>query len=152
MLADDLFRKQLTATTSQLADWAGKSSGAGQFEIREGNGYWSLSARPQTPGACPATLVLRSDQKFDLSLAGHSFEDRTIEDLSLFPAIFEAVGQGNVERVTLTSALTGAPLAVETRVLLGGGRVWREFRDAGRPGPPMEAVIEETARYLPYKR
>lgn len=151
MLADDLFRKQLAATTSQLSAWADTYRGAGQFDIREGNGFWSLSAKPQTPGACPATLVLRSDQKFDLSLAGHSYEDRSIEDLSLFPALFEAVGQGNVERVSLTSALTGALLAVETRVLLGGGRNWCEHRNTGSDSN-ADAVIEETVRYLPYKR
>lgn len=151
MLADDLFRNQLAATTSQLSAWADTYRGTGQFDIREGNGFWSLSAKPQTPGACPATLVLRSDQKFDLSLAGHSYEDRSIEDLTLFPALFEAVGQGNVERVSLTSALTGARLAVETRVLLGGGRIWSERRDTGSTAN-ADAVIEETVRYLPYKR
>lgn len=151
MLADDLFRKQLAATTSQLAAWTDAYRGTGQFDIREGNGFWSLSARPQTPGTCAATLVLRSDQKFDLSLGGHHFEDRKIEDISLFPELFEAVGQGNVERITVTSALTGAPLAVETRVLLNGGRIWSERRGAAQAAT-ADAVIEETARYLPYKR
>lgn len=151
MLADDVFRKELAATTQKLAAWAAGLRETGQFDIREGHGFWSLAARPQTPGACAVTLVLRADQKFDLSLDGSSFEDQNIEDLSVFPALIEAVGVGHVERTASCSALTGLPLAVETRVLFHDGRVWSRRREINPPLKGDEAV-EDTARYLPYRR
>lgn len=152
MLAEDLFRTRLAALIARLDDWAARYAGTGSIDIKEGAGFWRVVARPATPGACPVTLVLRADQKFDLSLSGDLFEDRPIEDFDIFPPLLEAVAQGNVERMHYTCALTGKPLGHETRVLLSGGNTWGEPRLHKGARVTAGAVLESRQRFLPYYR
>ncbi len=151
MFADDTFRTELAAVISKLTAWSQSVRDAGPIDVRQGHGFWSLSARPATPGACPVTLILRSDQKYDLALGPESVEDRAIEDFGFFPALLDAVASGRVERRRYLSAATGAEHMHEVRVLMRDGTVWVERK--GRPvGAHDDGVIEETARYLPYVR
>lgn len=151
MFADDVFRNEFAAVTARLKTWADALRDSGKIDIREGHGFWSLAARPNTPGACPVTLVLRHDQKFDLALGPDRFEDRNVENFALFPALLQAVSDGRVERRRYSCAMTGAERAYETRVLLDGGIVWAERRGA-RPDAVRDGIIEETSRALPYTR
>lgn len=151
MRADDVFRREFAETIGTLKAWARPFVEDGMAEIQEGPTYFSIIARPATPGTCAATLVLRADQKYDLSLGNERFEDRPIEDFKLFPAMLSAVAQGHVERKHLRCAVTGADRGLETRVELGDGRVWREQR-GGSAGRDHDSLIEETTRFLPYRR
>jgi hypothetical protein len=98
------------------------------------------------------TLVLRADQKFDLSLAGDVLEDRNIEDFELFPQLLEAIAQGSVQKTYYSCALTGASLGHDVRVVLADGRSWGEPRL--RPGVQIDkgAVLQDCIRFLPYRR
>ena len=152
MLAEDIFRNRFTDLVTRLEAWALAYRDTGNMDTKQGMGFWRVIARPATPGACPVTLVLRDDQKFDLSIAGDLFEDRAIEDFALFPGLLEAIAQGRVERTHYACALTGTPLGHETRVLLEDGRSWGERRL--RNGARLEGggVLEERERFLPYRR
>lgn len=152
MLAEDLFRTRLAGLVAKLEDWAARHADTGDMDTKQGTGFWRVVARPHTPGTCPVTLVLRADQKFDLSLAGDLYEDRPIEDFDLFPPLLEAVAQGHVQRTHYTCAVTGAKQGHATRVLLGNGRGWGELRL--RPGARIDdgTVVEECVRFLPYRR
>lgn len=151
MLADDTFRSELAVLINKLTSWAEAQREAGAVDIRSGNGFWSVSTRPATQGACPIALVLRSDQKFDLAIGPERIEDRQINDFGFFPKLVKAVSEGLVERKVHTCALTGAKLSHELRVLLGGGEVWSEGQRSSSP-VLGERVLEETRRYLPYVR
>lgn len=152
MLAEDLFRTRLAALIAKLDDWAARYADTGSIDIKEGATFWRVVARPATPGACPVTLVLRADQKFDLSLTGDLYEDRPIKDFDIFPPLLEAIAQGNVERMHYKCALTGKPLGHETRVLLSNGDTWGEprLRDGARV--MTGTVLENRQRFLPYRR
>lgn len=152
MYADDIFRRELSALTAKLAAWADGLRDAGTFDIREGSGYWSLRARPATPGACPLSLVLRNDQKYDLALDDQRFEDRPIEHFSFFSALAQAVGEGRIERKILSTAATGEPLFLEIIVLMADGQRWSERRARANIPSLTGELVEDTLPYLPYRR
>lgn len=152
--ADDVFRAGLRSATESLTAWGKAVAPEAAIEIREAGGFWRLTARPKTKGACPLTLVLRNDQKFDLGLAGERFEDRDIEDFALFGAIARAVEQGRVEQVRSACAFTGAPRSIETRLIFEDGSVWSSARWLA--SAPRQAAgedeVQDTVRFLPYRR
>ncbi|HMN38656.1 MAG TPA: hypothetical protein PKD49_13235 [Hyphomicrobium sp.] len=154
MYPDDVFRNELIAVRRNLSDWAHALKDAAAFDIKEGAGYWRISARPATPGACPMTLVLRDDQKFDLALAGERFEDREIDDFALFAAIGEAVAAGRVDFIRTWSAATGALMSVQTRVTFKDGSAWSQTRRAGplKNTPVTDEDVESIEPFLPYAR
>lgn len=154
MLSDDVFRNALRTAAETLKAWAGEFKDCADIEIREATGFWRISARPKAHAAAPFTLVLRSDQKFDLGIAGERYEDREIEDFELFPAIARAVSAGNVEMRMIRSALTNAAITREMRLYFDDGSVWQsERRLAGAPPSGPEAMEEvRTKRFLPYRR
>jgi hypothetical protein len=152
MLAEDIYRNRLADLVSKLEAWAQAYRDTGSMDTKQGAGFWRVIARPRTPGACPVTLVLRDDQKFDLSIAGDLFEDRAIDDFALFPGLLEAVAQGRVERTHYACALTGTPLGHETHVLLEDGRTWGERRLRNGARIESGAVLENLQRFLPYRR
>lgn len=152
MYPNDVFRNELSAVTRALSDWADRWRDAATFDIKEGIGYWRISARPSTPGACPMTLVLRNDQKFDLALAGERFEDRNIDDFALFGALAQSVSAGRVELIQTQSALTGGLKSIETRVTLDDGAVWSQTRKAGalQNEPEADGEVQCVEPFLPY--
>ena len=152
MLAEDLFRTRLAGLVAKLEDWAARYADTGTMDAKHGTGFWRVVARPATPGTCPMTLVLRADQKFDLSLAGDLYEDRAIEDFDIFPPLLEAVAQGAVERTHYACGVTGADLGHETRVLLARGGAWGERRLRSGARITNAAVLEQRHRFLPYRR
>jgi len=154
MYPDDVFRNELAAVTRTLSDWAYRLKDVAHFDIKEGTGHWRISARPATPGACPMTLVLRNDQKFDLALARERFEERQIEDFALFGAIADAVSAGRVETVRTESAMTGGLKAIETRINFKDGAVWSQTRKAGplKDLPADGEDVQSVEPFLPYAR
>lgn len=156
MLADDIFRRELAAVTSELLTWAPTQRSVARVEIREGHGYWSLSAHPLTPGACPVTLVLRFDQYFDLALDGDRFENRPVENYRLFPPMLAAIAAGKVERRHFVSAETGALAAQDMRIHLPDRIFTFERPSTARTAPTSNHASSElvckTQMYLPYAR
>lgn len=153
-LSDDVYRNELRSAIAALVAWADPLEDVADFEIKDGHGFWRLSARPRASGACPLTLVLRDDQTFDLRLATETFEDLPVEDFALFAAIARAASEGRVELRDVESAATAVPKGRETRAELGNGRVWIQFRGtalANQLKAGDDDVVRVT-RFVPYRR
>lgn len=152
MLADDVYRSELTRTfaamkevAAGLADVAAVTTAATADHVR-------LSLVPNSPGACAVELMLRADQYYDIALATEFYEDCRIADLALFPAILKAVAAGHVIQRRAQSALTGAERSVETIVTLADGTLWRKgFAHTAAAGA-AEASVWDDKRFLPYRR
>jgi hypothetical protein len=153
MVADDLFRSRLQATIADLRQWGATVSHATHMEQTEGHDFWKLAVTPLVHAACPFELVLRMDQKYDISIAGETYEDLPIGRLELFLPLITAIASGKaVQRHTL-SASTEALLAVETLVPLPHGETWSKRREiAGAPNAPTDETLINDRYFLPYTR
>ena len=153
MLSDDTFHSALMQTMASLRAWSGFVADVADIEDAEIGDSWHFGLTPHMQGACPVDLVLRSDQRFDLSLDGEAYEDRPIDTLDLFPRLIEAVADGRVIRRYAVSRATGLLHATSTVVRLGDASLFEASRpSAGAPAladPPLEW---RNVHYLPYRR
>lgn len=154
MFSDDVYRKELGEIITELEDWARAYGDCADISIAMTPAYWKLSAIPKISGACPFELLLRSDQKFDLQIAGEVYEDKPVDMFAFFPMLVRAIGAGDVDRIAICSALTGAVEAIETRVTLEDGWAWiGERRVAPRTARKLDGATEQRChRFLPYRR
>lgn len=153
MIADDVFRSRLQATIASLRYWVPAISDAARIEQIEGHDFWKLSVSPVVATAAPFELMLRTDQIFDISIAGETFEDQPITTLDLFLPLAEAIAGGRVIlRETMCTA-TAVPLSLETRVTLAEGAVWSRLRTM--PGSRLigagETMVNDR-HFVPYRR
>lgn len=155
MLSDDVFRAHLQSTTADLARWAESVRDVAAVSVAEGPGFWKLTASPHTWGACPFELLLRTDQKLDITLARETYEDRPVPPLDSLPALVRAIGEGRVIERHWRSLDTGALAVVETIVTPAMGEPWRDHRlltcdrHAAAPGPRL-AMLDR--HFLPFRR
>lgn len=154
MTIDDRYRAQLQAAIAALRYWVPTISDAAHVTQSDGSAYWSLAAEPNAAGACPFELVLRTDGKHDIMIAGESYEDLPTDDLDMFVPLACAIARGDVIRRMTVTAATGTPVTIETIVNLDGGKVWRQTRDLPSARHPDAAseVLAEDRTFLPYKR
>lgn len=154
MTIDDRYRAQLQAAIAALRYWVPTISDAAHVTQSDGGAYWSLAAEPDVGGACPFELVLRTDGKHDIMIAGESYEDLPTDDLDLFVPLACAIARGDVTRRITATAATGTPFMIETIVHLDGGKEWRKSRSLLPPGPSPavdDALVDDRA-FLPYRR
>lgn len=149
MLPDDVFRAHLEHTLVAIEAWAGKTRDCAAIDIIASQKYWRMVVLPYVPMACPFELMLKSEQKFSLKLAGETYENRPVEHFDLFPALAHAVEAGHVERIEMLSAATDALVGIAMRVELAPGWDWMGER---RIAPPVESEECRTHRFLPYRR
>lgn len=99
-------------------------------------------------------MILHSDQSYDLSIAGETYEGRPIETFDWFLPLAEAVADGQVVQRQRISRLTGLKRSTETLVALPSGAVWFDGRDTLHTAPPIEDDGTEICerRFLPYQR
>jgi hypothetical protein len=154
MLSDDVFRSRLETTIASLRYWVPQVADAARIEDSEIAGAWKLAVTPRTEGACAFELLLCESQKFDLMLAGETYEDRPIESLSLFLPLVEAISEGRVIQRRTSSVLTGILYEVESTVLLGDGALWRDHRCLApiSSAVPGDSLTETRHLFLPYRR
>jgi hypothetical protein len=154
MLPDDVFRSRLQTTITALRYWAPSVADAAHIEEDETADYWKLGVAPAVPAACPFELILHADQRYDLAIAGETYESRPIESFDWFVPFAEAVAGGNVVQRHWISRLTGLERAVETLVTLPGGRIWQAGRGSSQRMPTLEDDGTELRerRFLPYSR
>ena len=152
--SDDVFRAELARTMASLNQWAKSHEECAATSIRSALGYWKMAVSPLTPGACPFELQLRSDQRYDLAIAGEFYEDRQIGNFGMFPALTAAIAAGHVSRILTTSALTGALQSLETSLTLADGAAWSASRSLAPEHQrcPLEFEVKEVRRFLPYRR
>ena len=118
---------------------------ASTVEARDGQS-WLLSIEPHLPAACPVAIALRQDGRFDISLAGETYEDRALQSLEHLVLLLERIADGDVVQRRWVSAATGVPQGIETFVGLEAGLLWRN-------GPEPDGGVERRDRhFLPYRR
>ncbi len=150
MRPDDIFLARLQLTITTLRYWTPSIADAASVEESESASFWRLHVTPRLPEACPFELILRADRFYDIAVAGEEYGARPIDSLDLFVPLVEAIATGSVFQRRWTSAATGAPRAIETIVLLGGGREWR----GAEPPPPeiLDGAEYADHYFLPYTR
>jgi hypothetical protein len=134
------------ATIEQIRYWVPTISDVARIlEAREDES-WLLLLDPHLATACPVAIALRQDGRFDISLAGETYEDRALKSLDQLVALLERIVDGDVIRRSWCSTATGAPQGVETHVRLGAGVVFRN-------GPiPADGAACCDRHFLPYRR
>ncbi len=134
------------ATIEQIRYWVPTISDVARIlEARDGES-WLLSLEPHLATACPVAIALRQNGRFDISLAGETYEDRALESLDQLVALLERIVDGDVIRRKWLSTATGALQGLETHVRLGAGVVFRN-------GPIPEDGAESCDRhFLSYRR
>jgi hypothetical protein len=146
MTADGLRGPSVEATIEQIRYWVPTVADVARVvEAREGDS-WLLSLEPNLPSACPVAVALRQSGRFDISIAGETYEDRVLESLEHLVLLLERISDGHVIQRRWVSAATGQPHSIETLVIMGPDLLWREGLEA-------DADAERHDRhFLPYRR
>ncbi|MEQ1672205.1 MAG: hypothetical protein ABL893_15225 [Hyphomicrobium sp.] len=154
MFSDDVYRNKLATVIDVLEAWARDTRDAAAIETSVTSAYWKMQVKPGTPGACPFELLLRADQRFNVRIGDEVYENKPVDQFEFFPMLVRAIERGNVERVAISSALTGALDAIETRVTLEDGWAWIGERRVGPRGLNRHdgAQVQRVKRFLPYRR
>jgi len=154
MHADDIYRTKLQATVAALKYWLPEINDTARVSEISDVDYWKIAVEPKVPGACPFELMLRTDQRHDLIIAGEVFEDQPTTTLDLFVPLVDSIAEGRVVQRRTVSAATGAPVALRTIITLPDGHVWeaeRTLPDGLAPGALDDLIIEDR-HFLPYRR
>lgn len=107
---------------------------------------WLLSIEPEIGAACPVAIALKENGRFDISIAGETYDDRVLATLDQLVLMLERIADGHVIQRRWVSSATGAHQGIETLVTLGAGLVWRG-------GSEADARLERHDRhFLPYRR
>ena len=153
MVSDDTFRHRLQHVITALEVWAAEMEPWADVTHGFIAGAWRIGAVPHANTACPFEIVLRPDQKFDITVAGETYEDQPLDVLTDIPQIVRAIANGQVVIRRWSSWRTDLVYNVETIIDLPGtdeGRFERPNPDA----PPIEDVelIADVRTYAPYRR
>lgn len=154
LFPDDVFRSRLRETIETLEAWAAGHRDVAQIDIAATPAYWKLTVLPATAGACPFELLLRADQRFNTIVGDEIYEDKPIDTFEFFPMMVRAIATGNVERIEVMNAMTGAVDTIEMRLTLEDGWAWIGERRVGPRIARRQDVAEERRvfPFLPYRR
>jgi len=134
------------ATIEQIRYWVPTITDVARtVEARESES-WLLSIEPHLAAACPVAIALRQTGRFDISIAGETYEDRSFQRLDQLVQLLERIADGHVIQRRWVSAMTGAYRGVETLVVMGPDDLWRG-------GEAFDVNAEHHDRhFLPYRR
>lgn len=153
MLSDDTYRAKLQQTMASLKAWTGFVADVARVEEATVGSAWRIAIFPKAANACPVEIVLRQDQRFDISIGEETYEDQVIQSLDMFLPLLEAVADGRVVTRRTASAATGLLHSVATIVDLSDGSQYARVRanpaTAGLSTDGTEAI---DTHYLPYRR
>lgn len=154
MLADDVYREQLSGAISALEQWVIETRDVASIEVANTEAYWRMIVAPHAVGTCPFEVLFDQNQRFSLALGGEVYENRPVDRFDFFPMLARAARDGRVERIETRNAMTDALETIEMRVLLEDGWAWvGERRTGPRPSRRIEGQgICRIERYLPYRR
>lgn len=153
MLPDDVFRSRLEATVAALRYWVPTVSDAAKVTETAGDGYWKLAVRPFVATACPFDLMLRADQRYDITIAGETFEDLPVESLETFVPLITAIAEGRVVQRLRIAEASGRPLSLETIVRFPDSKLWSASRSLAPPAAAREPeTLLKDKHFLPYRR
>ncbi|WP_072395076.1 hypothetical protein [Hyphomicrobium sp. CS1GBMeth3] len=136
----------IETTIEQLRYWVPTIADvASTVEARDGQS-WLLSIEPHIATACPVAIALKQNGRFDISVAGETYEDCALQSLDQLVRLLERIVEGDVIQRRWVSTATGVAADVETLVRLDEGVVWRS---GSQPGGSAES---RDRHFLPYRR
>lgn len=158
-LSHDVYRSRLQTVIESLRYWIPSIADAARVEETEAPEYWKMWVSPAVAGACPFELILRSDRRCDLVIAGEVYEDLAMLAFEDFLPLCEAIAQGRVIQRRWTSPATAALCDVETIVTFANSKTWTGSRavNSRTSGPISAKVSREAAarhdrHFLAYRR
>lgn len=134
------------ATIEQLRYWVPTIKDVARVFEGKDEAHFLLSIEPKVSGACPVAIAIRDNGRFDLAVAGETYEDRVLASLDQIVILLERITEGQVVQRRWASTATGAPLTVETLVKLGAEHVWRDGIAGG------DGCERRDRHFLPYRR
>jgi hypothetical protein len=134
------------ATIEQLRYWVPTIKDVARVFEGKDEEHFLLSIEPKVSGACPVAIAIRGNGRFDLAVAGETYEDRVLSSLDEIVVLLERITEGHVVQRRWMSTTTGVPLAVETLIRLGADNIWRDGIAAGDGGERRDR------HFLPYRR
>lgn len=153
MFSDDVYRSRLSEVIATLDAWADSERDCARITTSSTPNFWKMTVAPEVAGACPFELLLRSDQRFNVQIAGEFYEEKPVDTFEFFPMMARAIARGNVEHIEVANALTDALEAVETRVTLEDGWAWIGERRIARPARRVDGAQQLRSHcFLPYRR
>lgn len=162
MLSEDVYRSRLQTTIASLKYWVPTIIDVANVNETETDEFWKLNVSPKVAGACPFEILLRSDQHYDMLVAGEAYESLPMESFDLFLKLAQAICDGNVVQRLSHSTATGKPTGIATIVRLPGGEEWQHGRrfnedaaddgDAENQFADHEDEVHMNRFFLPYRR
>jgi hypothetical protein len=155
MIADDVYRSQLQGTIAGLKYWIPEIKDVAHVTEETNLDFWKVSVTPHVAGACPFELMLRTDRKHDLSIAGELYEERPTSTLDVFLPLVQAIAAGQLVQRRLFAKATHLPLSIDTIVSMSDGTTWQAGRAlSAQPAAAAGAAEIETRdrHFLPYRR
>jgi hypothetical protein len=146
-LAPESFHPSLVhATIEEIRYWVPTIKDVARVFEGNDDDSWLLSIEPAVVTACPVAIALRDNGRFDISIAGETYDDRVLATLDQLVLMLERIADGHVIQRRWLSPATGVRNGVETLVTLGPGLVWR-----GGAEPEVSAERHDR-HFLPYRR
>lgn len=153
MQSHDTYRLKLQQTTASLAAWSGFVADVARVEAGAAGNGWRLALTPLAVGACPIEIVLDGREPIcDVRVGALTVEDWRLPSLDLVLPLVEAVVEGRVVVRRRYSALTGAPLSVNTHVMLADGSSIVLPLSCTEEGAQLDNVVRRDLHFLPYRR
>jgi hypothetical protein len=154
MLSDDVYLSRLRGTTSILEAWAHAVRVHALVDVGHDEASWRLSVLPHARQACPFELMLRNDQRFDLTVGAETFEDLPITSLEIFGPLLEAIAAGNVAISSVSTVATGMNIGVETVITPVDLAPWIGLRAVAPAAFQITniPVVRSERRFAPYAR
>jgi len=153
MLSDDNFQKRLQHIIDAVEVWAAEMEPWADIELGFTDGVWHIVAVPHATTACPFEIVLRPDQKFDMTVGGEIYEDQPLDALTDIPQMVRAISNGRILIRRWESWTTGLEYNTETIIDIPGADEGR-FERPNPDSPPVDdAELMATLRtFAPYRR
>lgn len=146
-ISEDLRQPSLTATIEQVRYWAPTIGDVAHIsEHGEDGEGWILSIVPHAIAACPVSLALREDGRFDIVLAGETYPAFAFDSPDRIVPFLECIVAGQVLQRHWISTATGIPQGIETLVRLGAGL---RFHNGAEP---VDGIEYRDRHFLPYRR
>lgn len=156
MLSDDVYKARRRTTIAAIETWVAGLTSVAAVDVAADAAAWRVSVTPRVPEACAFELVLRDDQRYDLSIGAEIHEDLPVESLDLFLPLLQAVAAGNVMTRRFFTAATNMLVKVETIVSGQGGDAawpWRMTRSLpSLTAAAGDELIRHDRMYVPYAR
>lgn len=135
------------ATIAQLRYWLPTIADVAHITEGASGEGWQFAIRPRTDGGCPVAVAVSETGQLDFTIAGETYEGRTLDTLDQLLPLVERITEGHVVQRRWTSRATGGFRGIETIVVLGPGRVWRDGMTA-----PEAGAESHDHHFLPYRR